>query len=126
MHQKEIEKREELIRYERKRDYIKRIFYVPEYNEMTRLTNANEFLLHKYDKSVSDVKNVLHICQPQIAHLNDLNTMQIFVLNFGISALLMARDIAAGTVGVSAFTSVMFACSTLSGSVDGLAMNLVR
>ncbi len=122
--QKEIEKREELIRYERKRDYIKRIFYVPEYNEMTRLTNANEFLLHKYDKSVSDVKNVLHICQPQIAHLNDLNTMQIFVLNFGISALLMARDIAAGTVGVSAFTSVMFACSTLSGSVGWVSNEL--
>ena len=88
--QKEVQKREELIRHERKRDYIKRIFYVPEYNEMTRLTNANSFLLQKYDESVSDIKQVLRSHQPTIAHWNDLNILQIFTLNFGLSALLWA------------------------------------
>ena len=122
--QKEVQKREELIRHERKRDYIKRIFYVPEYNEMTRLTNANPFLLQKYDESVSDIKQVLRSHQPTIAHWNDLNILQIFTLNFGLSALLMARDIAAGTVGASAFTSVMFACSTMSGSVGWVSNEL--
>ena len=122
--QKEVQKREELIRHERKRDYIKRIFYVPEYNEMTRLTNANSFLLQKYDESVSDIKQVLRSHQPTIAHWNDLNILQIFTLNFGLSALLMARDIAAGTVSASAFTSVMFACSTMSGSVGWVSNEL--
>ena len=75
--QKEVEKREKLIRHERKRDYIKRIFLCSEYNEMTRLTNANWFLLQKYDKSVGDVKQVLQGYQPQVAHLNDFNIMQI-------------------------------------------------
>ena len=122
--QKEVQKREELIRHERKRDYIKRIFYVPEYNEMTRLTNANPFLLQKYDESVSDIKQVLRSHQPTIAHWNDLNILQIFTLNFGLSALLMARDIAAGAVGASAFTSVMFACSTMGGSVGWVSNEL--
>ena len=62
--------------------------------------------------------------QPQVAHLNDFNIMQIFTLNFGLSALLMAKDIAAGTVGASAFTSVMFACSTMSGSVGWVSNEL--
>ena len=122
--QKEVQKREELIRHERKRDYIKRIFYVPEYNEMTRLINANPFLIQKYDESVSDIKHVLRSHQPAIAHWNDLNILQIFTLNFGLSALLMARDIEAGTVGASAFTSVMFACSTMSGSVGWVSNEL--
>ena len=55
---------------------------------------------------------------------NDLNILQIFTLNFGLSALLMARDIAAGTVSASAFTSVMFACSTMSGSVGWVSNEL--
>ena len=122
--QKEVQKREELIRHERKRDYIKRIFYVPEYNEMTRLTNANQFLLQKYDESVSNIKQVLRSYQPVIAHWSDLNILQIFTLNFGLSALLMARDIAAGMVSASAFTSVMFACSTMSGSVGWVSNEL--
>ena len=91
---------------------------------MTRLTNANSFLLQKYDESVSDIKQVLRSHQPTIAHWNDLNILQIFTLNFGLSALLMARDIAAGTVSASAFTSVMFACSTMSGSVGWVSNEL--
>lgn len=116
----EMKKRDAMIQDEREREYIKRVFYTPEYNELTRMSNAKDFLFLKYEKSVEKIKGALRKYQPCIARANNLNTMQVFALNFGLGALLLAGDFKAGKIGASSFTSIMFACSTLSGAVSGI------
>ena len=109
-----------ITRLMRKMDYIRRLFYLPQYIEEMKTNNYNNFLFVKLDNETEEYKNVLKKFQSKITSFNIVQEWQTFVINFGLASIFIGKKIINGTMEVNSFTSLIYASTTLSGSLANI------
>lgn len=100
----------------RKLDYIKRVFNLPQYKEDLRMTNIDNILEYKYNENINELNRVVKKHSPSIAGVAIGASWLFNFLNIGVSSLYVGMKIYAGTMSIGDFASVIAAISTLSNN----------
>ena len=103
-------------RVNRKLNYIKRIFYLPQYKEDLRMTNIDGIFKYKYKENIDDLNHIIKKHSPSIAGVAVSASWLFNFLNIGVSSLYVGMKIYAGTMSIGDFASVVAAISNLSNN----------
>ncbi|MCR2046748.1 ABC transporter ATP-binding protein/permease [Acetatifactor muris] len=109
-----------LTRPKRKIEYVRRLFYLPQYIEEMKTNNYNKLLFTKIENGAEEYNTQIKRYQPEIAFFDIIRSWQTFVINFGIASVLVGEKIVRGVIDAASFTSLIYASATLSGSLSDL------
>ena len=109
-----------LTRPKRKIEYVRRLFYLPQYIEEMKTNNYNKLLFTKIENGAEEYNTQIKRYQPEIAFFDIIRSWQTFVINFGIASVLVGEKIVRGVIDTASFTSLIYASATLSGSLSDL------
>ncbi|WP_276950069.1 ABC transporter ATP-binding protein [Acetatifactor muris] len=109
-----------LTRSKRKIEYVRRLFYLPQYIEEMKTNNYNKLLFTKLENGAEEYNTQIKRYQPEIAFFDIIRSWQTFVINFGIASVLVGEKIVRGVIDTASFTSLIYASATLSGSLSDL------
>ena len=109
-----------LTRPKRKIEYVRRLFYLPQYIEEMKTNNYNKLLFTKLENGAEEYNTQIKRYQPEIAFFDIIRSWQTFVINFGIASVLVGEKIVRGVIDTASFTSLIYASATLSGSLSDL------
>ena len=109
-----------LTRTNRKIGYVQRLFYLPQYIEEMKTNNYNKLLFSKLESGTREYSLQIKKYQPPIAFLGIIRNWQTFVINFGITSFFIGEKIISGVIDAASFTSLIYASTTLSGSLSNL------
>lgn len=108
----EIEK----TKINRKFDYIKRIFYLPQYKTDIHITNLSKVLERKYSGNITCMNKTINKHTPSIAGIAISASWLFNFLNIGVSSIYVSKQIYRGMMTVGDFTSVINAINNLSNN----------
>ena len=109
-----------LTRPNRKLEYIRRLFYLPQYIEEIKTNNYKKLFFTKLENSTDDYTIQIKKYQSKIAFFDVINNWQTFVINFGIASIFIGEQVISGAIGVASFTSLIYASTTLSSSLSNI------
>ena len=109
-----------LTRVERKINYIRRLFYLPQYKEEVKTSKYDDMLIQRLDKSTNEYAEKLAEYQTPIAIFTIVRNWQTFVINFGFASMWIGKKIVQGAVAISSFTSLIYACTTISEALSNI------
>ena len=109
-----------LTRPNRKLEYIRRLFYLPQYIEEIKTNNYKKLFFTKLENSTEDYTIQIKKYQSKIAFFDVINNWQTFVINFGIASIFIGEQVISGAIGVASFTSLIYASTTLSSSLSNI------
>lgn len=98
----------------RKIDYIRRIFYLPQYSKELRMNNYLNLLFEKYDEAALSFADVTNQKMPNIINKSVFGAWQFTTLNFGIPALYIGWKVLNNNMGIGDFSSLLIAVANLS------------
>lgn len=101
----------------RRYDYIKRIFYLPQYKEDIKETDLYNLLKEKYVEINHDEKTVIKKFWPSIIAIAVSASWLYNFVNVGIVSLVLIYQITKRTLSIGDFTSVGFATNNLSNAL---------
>ena len=104
----------------RKIEYVRRLFYLPQYIEEMKTNNYNKLLFSKLENGTKEYNAQIKKYQPKIAFFDIIKNWQLFVINFGIASVFVGEKIISGVIEVASFTSLIYASTTLSNSLSNL------
>lgn len=100
----------------RKLDYVKRIFYMPQYKVDIHITNLGKVMEKKYYNDITDLNNTIKKHAPSIAAIAISASWLFNFLNIGISSIYISKRIYDGVMTVGDFSSVITAITNLSNN----------
>lgn len=109
-----------LTRPNRKIGYVQRLFYLPQYIEEMKVNNYNKLLFSKLESGTREYNIQIKKYRPPIAFFDIIRNWQTFVINFGIVSIFVGERIISGVIEATSFTSLIYASTTLSGSLSNL------
>lgn len=101
----------------RKFDYIRRVFSLPQYASDIHMTNLKDIIERKYDKNIKEMNGIVKKHAPSIAIIAVSASWFFNFLNIGISSLFVSKKIYQGAMTVGDFSSVIAAITSLSNSM---------
>lgn len=95
-------------------DYIKRVFYIPEYSKDIRTTHLNKIMFRKFEELTHENTDVIKKFAPKIATVAILGSWVFQFLNIGVTSAVLVGQVYKGTLGIGDFVTALYAVSTLS------------
>lgn len=102
-------------------DYIKRVFYLPQYAKDIRTTNISEVLYDRYDKFMIHQKNVIRKNGPRVALAKITGECIFFIMGTGATSAFMIYQVYKGILGIGDFVSANYAVASLSNNLLAVA-----
>ncbi len=98
-------------------DYIKRIYYLPQYSKDIRTTIINDILSDAYTSRNTNLNEVIKKQGTIIALVAIIASWLFNFINIGLSSIYLGLKILKGFIGVGDFVSSINAISNLSGNM---------
>lgn len=109
-----------ITKSQRQMNYIRRVFYLPQYSKELRINNYKSIMFEKYDEALDSYKNIVKKHCPKIFIISSLNQWQLFAINFGFAAFYIGFKVLNNKISPSSFASLVFACSEFSQALSRL------
>lgn len=95
-------------------DYVRRIFYLPQYAKDIRTTQVNRILYNRYEKAIVEDRNMIRKSGSKIASVKILAEMIFFFLGTGATSLCLLLKVYKGVIGVGDFVTGSYAVQNLT------------
>lgn len=105
------------VKVDRKIDYIRRVFYLPQYAKDVRRTHLSDRLAEDYDKAASEKQALIKKHWPKIIGIAISGSWLYNVVNIGISYFYLAVRAIQKIVSISDITSLTYATNQLSNNL---------
>lgn len=102
-------------------DYVRRIFYQPQYAKDIRTTHVNQILYNRYEEAVKNDRNVIRKSGSKIALARILAEVIFFFLGTGATSLCLLYEVYKGVIGVGDFVTGSYAVQNLTNNLLGFA-----
>lgn len=98
-------------------EYIKRVFYIPEYSKDIRMTHLDQVMYKKFDRLTSDNRQVVKECAPKIAAVAISGSWAFNFLSVGVTSAFMVYKVYQGVLGIGDFVTAVYAVNNLSNNL---------
>ena len=105
------------VKVDRKIEYIRRVFYLPQYAKDVRRTHLSDILTEDYDKSAGEKQALIKKHWPKIIGIAISGSWLYNVVNIGISYFYLAVRAIHKIVSISDITSLTYATNQLSNNL---------
>ena len=106
-----------LTRENRKADYIKRIFSLPQFREEIRTHDYKELLFHKYSSSNEEIINTIKTKMPSIVRISVFGANLFSLINYSIPAVYLGWQVLDRIIDIGNFTTLLIGTANLSSSL---------
>ena len=119
---------EKLIPLQRKRDYINRVLYLPDFVKEIRLSRVKERLYADYDETEKHIYDTLKKPSRRIAVVSFLQDYltDTFLFNFAYLLYLMFMTLVRGTLGFGAMFGLYRSANSASGTISGFSHSIAQ
>lgn len=107
--------------FDRGIDYIRRIYYLPQYAKDIRTTHLNKVLYNRYDEFLGEQKKVIYKNAPKIAFARIAGECLFFIMGTGATSAFMLYQVYKGILSIGDFVTANYAVSSLSGYLLNIA-----
>ena len=101
----------------RKNDYIKRIFSLPQYREEIRTNNYNELLFNKYSNSNNEIINIIKTKMPSIINKSVFGANLFSLINYGVPTVYLGWQVLNKLISIGDFSTLLIGTANLSSSI---------
>ena len=101
----------------RKIDYIKRIFSLPQYREEIRTNDYNELLYNKYSNSNNEIINIIKAKMPSIIIKSVFGSNLFSLINYGVPVVYLGCQILNKLISIGDFSTLLIGTANLSSSI---------
>ncbi len=98
-------------------DYIKRVFYIPEYSKDIRMTHLDQIMYQKFDYLTDENRQVVKECAPKIAAVAISGSWAFNFLSVGVTSAFMVYKVYQGALGIGDFVTAVYAVNSLSNNL---------
>ncbi|MBE5817020.1 MAG: ABC transporter ATP-binding protein, partial [Clostridiales bacterium] len=106
-----------LTQENRKNDYIKRIFSLPQYREEIRTNDYNELLFNKYSNSNNEIINIIKTKMPSIINKSVFGANLFSLINYGVPAVYLGWQVLNKLISIGDFSTLLIGTANLSSSI---------
>ncbi|MBE6563770.1 MAG: ABC transporter ATP-binding protein [Ruminococcaceae bacterium] len=118
---------EELRPFQRKKGYVSRVFYLPEYAKELRLSHADEPLINEYDAATESEKKLYKSCGMKMFFLGLCRSVTASMLfDVGILLLLVYKILVEKSISLGDFAASAGAAWKLFGQINSLMDYLAK
>ena len=106
-----------LTQENRKNDYIKRIFSLPQYREEIRTNDYNKLLFKKYSNSNNEIINIIKTKMPSIINKSVFGANLFSLINYGVPAVYLGWQVLNKLISIGDFSTLLIGTANLSSSI---------
>ncbi len=106
-----------LTQENRKNDYIKRIFSLPQYREEIRTNGYNELLFKKYSNSNNEIINIIKTKMPSIINKSVFGANLFSLINYSVPAVYLGWQVLNKLISIGDFSTLLIGTANLSSSI---------
>lgn len=106
-----------LTQENRKIDYIKRIFSLPQFREEIRTHDYNELLFNKYSYSNDEIINTIKTKMPSIINKSVFGANLFSLINYGVPAVYLGWQVLNKLISIGDFSTLLIGTANLSSSI---------
>ena len=106
-----------LTQENRKIDYIKRIFSLPQFREEIRTHDCKELLFNKYSHSNDEIIHIIKTKMPSIINKSVFGSNLFSLINYGIPAVYLGWQVLNKLIGIGDFSTLLIGAANLSSSI---------
>lgn len=117
---------EEKIPYERKRDYVKRVFYLQQYAKEVRLTNIKQVLMGNFNQNIESIIGIVKKHGVKLALLDILTATIHVVLGTMVSMVYLSLQVYRGVLSLGDFSALLSGSGQINTNIQGLFMSFPR
>lgn len=108
------------IPYERKRDYIKRVFYLQQYAKEVRLTHIAQVLITQFYSNINTVISIVKGHTKRLAFLDILSSITQMILGTIGSMLYLSYQVFRGVLSLGDFSALLSGAGQMNQSLQGM------
>ena len=106
-----------LTQENRKIDYIKRIFSLPQFREEIRTQNYNELLFNRYSYSNDEIIKTTKTKMPSIINKSVFGSNLFSLINYSVPAIYLGWQLLNKLISIGDFSALLIGTSNLSSSI---------
>lgn len=119
-----FKRKNELLIYDRKSNYIKKLFYLEEYAKEMRLSNVSKKIIKDYKFVIKDMKNTVNKYSKSIFKLGYLEDSSTFFFDIIYVFILAYRAAVKKTLSIGDFTGMLNAAWNLSNNIQAIVRTI--
>lgn len=119
--------RTELQSFSRRRDYVKRVFFLSDYAKDLRMTNISELLFRQFDQAIGNMKKVVRQYGWKLAALDFLLALTESLLSYlGIILYAAYKTLVAGTMPYGTCVVAINAVAQAAAALQSMSASMVE
>lgn len=111
---------EQKMPYERKRDYVKRVFYLQQYAKEVRLTHIGQVLRSQFNTSVDAVIHIVKNHTGKLTLLDICSALSQMIIGTIASMLYLSFQVFRGRLSIGDFSALLTATGQINQSLQGV------